>query len=38
MLNFATNPKAKTANPESLIDNSILSELGKSGFVDRLYK
>ena len=38
MLNFATNPKAKTANPESLIDNSILNEIGKSGFVDRLYK
>ena len=38
MLDFATNPKAKTAKPESLIDNSILNELGKSGFVDRLYK
>ena len=38
MLNFATQPNAKTAKPESLIDNSILSEIGKSGFVDRLYK
>jgi len=38
MLNFATHSKAKTAKPESLIDNSILSDLGKSGFVDRLYK
>jgi ABC-type nitrate/sulfonate/bicarbonate transport system substrate-binding protein len=38
MLNFATHPKAKTANPESFIDNSILNEIGKSGFVDRLYK
>src|SRR6516162_135608 len=32
MLNFATTPNAKTAKPESLIDNSILSEIGKSGF------
>jgi ABC-type nitrate/sulfonate/bicarbonate transport system substrate-binding protein len=38
MLNFATHPGAKTAKPETLIDNSILAELGKSGFVDRLYK
>lgn len=38
MLNFATNPAAKTAKPESFIDNSLLQEIGKSGFVDRLYK
>jgi ABC-type nitrate/sulfonate/bicarbonate transport system substrate-binding protein len=38
MLDFATHPKAKTAKPETLIDNSILNEIGKSGFVDRLYK
>ena len=38
MLNFATHPGAKTAKPESYTDNSILAELGKSGFVDRLYK
>ena len=38
MLNFATNPAAKTARPESFIDNSLLQEIGKSGFVDRLYK
>jgi len=38
MLNFATHPGAKTAKPESFIDNSILAELGKSGFIDRLYK
>jgi NitT/TauT family transport system substrate-binding protein len=38
MLNFANHPGAKTAKPESLIDNSILNEIGKSGFVDRLYK
>jgi hypothetical protein len=38
MLNFATHPGARTAKPESFIDNSILIEIGKSGFVDRLYK
>ena len=38
MLNFASHSSAKAAKPESLIDNSILMELGKSGFVDKLYK
>jgi NitT/TauT family transport system substrate-binding protein len=38
MLKFATHPAAKTAKPQSLIDNSMLSEIAKSGFVDRLYK
>ena len=38
MLNFATHPAAKTAKPEAFIDNSILTEIGKSGFVDKLYK
>jgi len=38
MLNFATHPGAKTAKPETFIDNSIMTEIGKSGFVDRLYK
>lgn len=38
MLNFATHPGAKTAKPEAFIDNSILTEIGKSGFVDKLYK
>ena len=38
MLNFATHPGAKTAKPETFIDNSILNEIGKSGFVDKLYK
>jgi len=38
MLNFATHPAAKTAKPETFIDNSILAEIGKSGFVDKLYK
>jgi ABC-type nitrate/sulfonate/bicarbonate transport system substrate-binding protein len=38
LLNFAAHPGAKAAKPESFIDNSILAELGKSGFIDRLYK
>lgn len=38
MLNFASHPGAKTAKPETFIDNSILAEIGKSGFVDKLYK
>ena len=38
MLNFATHPGAKTAKPEAFIDNSLLTEIGKSGFVDKLYK
>jgi NitT/TauT family transport system substrate-binding protein len=38
LLNFAAHPGAKTAKPEAFIDNSLLAELGKSGFVDKLYK
>ena len=38
MLNFANHPAAKSAKAESFIDNSVLVELEKSGFVDRLYK
>jgi len=38
MLNFATHPAANTTKPEAFIDNSILAEIGKSGFVDKLYK
>jgi len=38
MLNFASHPGAKTAKPEAFIDNSILAEIDKSGFVDKLYK
>jgi NitT/TauT family transport system substrate-binding protein len=37
LLNFANNPAAKTAKPEQFIDNSILAELDKSGFIDKLY-
>jgi len=38
MLNFASHPGAKSAKPEAFIDNSILAEIDKSGFVDKLYK
>ncbi len=38
MLNFATNPAAKTAKAESFIDNSAVIELEKSGFIERLYR
>jgi NitT/TauT family transport system substrate-binding protein len=38
LLNFASHQNAKTAKPESLIDNSILNELDKSGFVEKLYR
>src|SRR6185295_14051617 len=38
MLNFANHPGSKAAKPETFIDNSILIEIDKSGFVDKLYK
>lgn len=38
LLNFATNPAAKTAKPEQFIDNSLVAEFDKSGFIERLYK
>jgi ABC-type nitrate/sulfonate/bicarbonate transport system substrate-binding protein len=38
MLNFASHSGAKAAKPETLIDNSVLTEIDKSGFVDKLYK
>lgn len=38
MLNFATHPAAKTAKPEAFIDNAMLLDIGKTGFVDKLYK
>ena len=38
ILNFAKHPAAKTAKPEQFIDNSILAELEKSGFVNQLYQ
>ena len=38
LLNFATNPAAKTAKPEQFIDNSFVAELEKSGFIDKINK
>ena len=35
---FRDPSRAKAAKPETFIDNSILAEIGKSGFVDKLYK
>jgi ABC-type nitrate/sulfonate/bicarbonate transport system substrate-binding protein len=37
VLNFTRHPAAKTAKPDQFIDNSILTELEKSGFVKQLY-
>jgi ABC-type nitrate/sulfonate/bicarbonate transport system substrate-binding protein len=38
LLDFAANPAAKTAKPEKFIDNSMVAELEKSGFIDKLYQ
>ena len=38
LLDFAKHPAAKTAKPEQFIDNSILAELERSGFVNQLYE
>lgn len=38
LLNFATHPAAKTARAEQFIDNSILAQLERSGFVEGLYQ
>ncbi|MEK6562736.1 MAG: hypothetical protein AABZ59_06105, partial [Candidatus Binatota bacterium] len=38
ILNFSTSPNAKTAKPEQFIDNSIIEELERSGFIQQLYK
>ena len=38
LLNFAVNPAGKTAKPEQFIDNSFVTELEKSGFIEKLYK
>ena len=37
-LNFAMSPAAKTAKPEQFVDNSILAELERSGFINQLYQ
>ena len=33
-----SDPKAKSAKPEQFVDTRLLSELDRSGFIDRLYK
>ena len=33
----ATNPKAKTAEPEDFIDARFVEEFDKSGYIDSLY-
>jgi hypothetical protein len=33
-----SDPKAKTAKPEQFVDTRLLSELGRSGFIDGLYR
>jgi hypothetical protein len=33
-----TVPKAKDANPEELINDSVIKKLDESGFIDKLYK
>jgi NitT/TauT family transport system substrate-binding protein len=33
-----TTPEARTAHPEQLVDQSLLEELDRSGFVDNLYR
>jgi hypothetical protein len=37
VLNFTRHAGAKAAKPEQFIDNSLLIELEKSGFVKQLY-
>ena len=38
ILNCANHPAGKSAKPEPFVDNSVIAELEKSGFIDRLYK
>ena len=38
ILNFSNHAKAKTAKPEQFIDNSIVAELERSGFINQLYQ
>jgi hypothetical protein len=32
------NPAAKNAMPERFIDSSLMEEIDRSGFIDRLYR
>jgi hypothetical protein len=36
-LDSLTNPNARTSKPASLMDTSIIEEIKKSGFIDKLY-
>ena len=38
LLNFAAHPGARSAKPEQFVDNSLLKELERSGFIDKLYR
>jgi NitT/TauT family transport system substrate-binding protein len=38
LLDFATHPAARTAKPDSFIDNSLLTEIERSGFIAKLYQ
>ena len=38
ILNLSASPNAKTAKPEQFIDNSIIEELERSGFINQLYQ
>jgi hypothetical protein len=33
-----TVPKAKDANPEDIINDSVMKKIDESGFIDKLYK
>ena len=37
VLDSLTHPNAKTTKPQSIMDTSILEEIRKSGFIDKLY-
>ena len=37
VLDSLSHPNAKTASPQSIMDTSILEEIRKSGFIDKLY-
>ena len=36
-LDSLTHPNAKTTKPASIMDTSLMEEIKKSGFIDKLY-
>jgi NitT/TauT family transport system substrate-binding protein len=38
ILNLSSSPNAKTAKPEQFIDNSVIEEIERSGFINQLYQ